>query len=237
VSYTIKRVQASVAPNLRTEVSITLDLDNLPPGTATAYVLALLGAGPAPSEASRDTKGEEADPTATGADTTEPVKPKRKRRTKAEMAAARAAEAEASGASTAVDDGTTEASDASTAEAASPSDEPAPRRRRRGKAAADPTQESTSAEGAGGEETTTRRRGRRASTKSEAPASSPSDDSEISNADLTKAASEAAAVITPRGVKEIMADFDVDDLRKLEDQDVRRRFINKLQDAIEAEQS
>lgn len=53
----------------------------------------------------------------------------------------------------------------------------------------------------------------------------------ISDADLTKACSNAAAIIGPDLVKLVLADFSVDDVSKLAP-DVREKFIGELSDEI-----
>ena len=53
----------------------------------------------------------------------------------------------------------------------------------------------------------------------------------ITDADLSKAASEAAMAVPPDAVKEIISQFGVEDMRKL-DQGQRREFLDLLKDAV-----
>lgn len=59
------------------------------------------------------------------------------------------------------------------------------------------------------------------------------DADEISDIDLTKAASDAAEVLTPAGVMEILEQFAVGSVNELDRQVDRRKFLNLLKAAIE----
>jgi len=95
---------------------------------------------------------------------------------------------------------------------------PSPRRRRSSRA--------KGAEGGGETEAKPARRARRSRAKAEAPEAL----SKITDADLTTAASIAAGRITPKRVKEILEEFGVSEVGKLE-QGVRQEFIDQLKAA------
>lgn len=62
---------------------------------------------------------------------------------------------------------------------------------------------------------------------------SPSEDDEITDADLSKACSAAARVILPKGVMEILGEFGVENSQSIAQKD-RREFLDALKEASEA---
>ncbi len=147
----------------------------------------------------------------------EEAKPKRKRRSKAEMKAARAAEEE-------------EKTDAST-------DEAPKGRRRRAAAASESGAAAKTEDGEGTGRRRRRRRGAVAENPTEAPANtsttkSPSDE-ELTDADMAKVASEAARVLTPNVVTEVLEQFGVRFVGDL-DQEQRRELVDLLKDKIDS---
>lgn len=155
---------------------------------------------------------------------TEPeTPPKRKRRTKAEMEAARA------------DPPTEESEPPSsssrrrrTAQSTSgtTSDEKPTRRRRGAKATENPTDTAETATAS-----SRRKRGTR-SNRSATTASSPSD---IKDADLAKACSSLASVTNPGVVKELMEEFKVGNVAELEG-DARQAFLGTVNERIDEEE-
>ena len=65
------------------------------------------------------------------------------------------------------------------------------------------------------------------------PAAKPKADDGLSDADVAKAASLAAGIIEPKGVKKILEQFGVANVNKLED-DQRQEFIDLLKEATNA---
>ncbi len=159
---------------------------------------------------------------------TQPQKPRRQRRTKAEMAEARAAEAESNKFEEDVQAAAQEVQEEIDAA------EPAPRRRRRAAPEAEekstgrrrrrsgPAEDPTSAPAV-------ERKGRR--TKDVSPAEQGTAD-EITDRDVSKAASEGAQDISPKAVRGILDQFAVSNVADL-DQGQRREFIDLIRDAIE----
>ena len=173
------------------------------------------------------------------------IKPKRKRRTKAEMAEARAAEQEKEHAEE-TDRGATP-DEAEGDPAAGP---PRGRRGRRRRAVAGGDASTSSAEGTEAVNPTGRRRkqakssaeaadgakekkGRRASTKPAESVSSPSDgDEDLTDADMAKAASEAARVLTPKVVMDILQEFGVGVVNDIP-QGERQEFVELLKGEVD----
>ena len=178
---------------------------------------------------------------AAAADETVAAEPKRKkRRTKAEMEAARAAEEEKTdpvappaGAEATESTGRRRRRRDRNDAAEGESDAPRGRRRRgavgENPTGASPSQEKSSAKDADGAGA---KKSRRASKKSEASASSPSDE-ELTDADVAMAASDAARVLTPKVVTETLEEFGVAYIGDL-DQPQRREFIALLKDKIDS---
>lgn len=113
-----------------------------------------------------------------------------------------------------------------------------PRRRRRAESTPENTAEppslaattaaSSSPEEGQREENPPRRRRRGVATEAATAASvGPSDDDKITDADLSKACSDAARVLTPKGVMEVLAKFSVKNVSGLLPGD-RRRFLDEL---------
>lgn len=107
----------------------------------------------------------------------------------------------------------------------SPETEPVSRRRRTPESAASPAEPSSEAGATGAVS-----RRRRVSGSAElTPA--PEAKAELTDSDLSKAASEAARTLTPNGVKEVLATFGVETVNKLVGED-RALFMLDLDEAI-----
>ena len=149
--------------------------------------------------------------------------PKRKRRTKAEMAEARAEESPQE---------TEDPQDAGREE--TEDDPPTPRRRQRGgdNASAGRRKERASSENPTERAATAGQRSRKKTRPLAAAgtAKSPSDD-EISDADVAKAASEGAQRLTPKVVTGILEEFGVSNVAELS-QEQRREFMKALDDYV-----
>ncbi|KKN52635.1 hypothetical protein LCGC14_0610290 [marine sediment metagenome] len=95
-----------------------------------------------------------------------------------------------------------------------------------GTGAEKPHRRKRSSKGKGGEDTVSSSPRRRSRTAKETD--------KISDADLSKAASEGAAALTPKVVMKLLEDtFDVSDVKKL-DGDQRRHFVDLIHEMIEA---
>ncbi len=167
----------------------------------------------------------------------QPQKPRRQRRTKAEMEEARAAEAESNKFEEDVQAAAQEVQEEIDAA------EPAPRRRRKGAPEAEAEEKSTGRRrrrSAPAEDPTDappagrRRRGSRKGSpisadagQSEDPVDSPPPEDEITDRDVSKAASEGAQELTPAIVREVLDQFGVGNVADL-DQGQRREFIDMI---------
>ncbi len=172
----------------------------------------------------------------------QPQKPRRRRRTKAEMEEARAAEAESNKFEEDVQAAAQEVQEEIDAAEPAPrrrrkgapepdtqaEDDPARRRRRRSAPAEDPTTAPTA-----GRKRRSRRGNGSSTDADESPVDSPTPvDSEITDRDVSKAASEGAQEIGPKAVRGILDQFGVSNVADL-DQGQRREFIGLIDDAIE----
>lgn len=106
-----------------------------------------------------------------------------------------------------------------------PEDKPAPAKRKPGRPRKTPEPEATEPEAP---KTGSRRRGVRAKAEEPAPAESAG---ELTDEDVTKAASLAAEALMPKGVTEILTQFGTGDLKAL-DQGQRREFMDLLTMAV-----